>query len=376
MLRKLTTYCGARDKRRLILCSSIIVATLLIFTKRKRKVPGRKIEYSSFLFLGANALPNEMQVDFMDYLEELRKDNFRMLENQLKIYFDLRKISNYSVDDTIAGMLADTDKEFEKRVKKKGFYICHANAILYVIRSIFNDATIETLRVAASDKRTKFLLESYQEILHKILLDIEDLSSLYGESVKGNTEYHSYIRHRFVKPAQLHQVLRQGLYGSVSFHSFIDKEPSAAIGTIRQMIELRIRGAFGAMAIIDSQQNNAIMPLKMSKVFEIVKKHEKDIEFPIKFENIIRIYNWSNSFIHSGLGDYSWIPYYVEFVLRDFSFGTKKDNGWDINNAIVTSTTTIKEIQGDIIKFVNCGLDEEDLRYKLLTCKPECEIRN
>ena len=48
----------------------------------------------------------------------------------------------------------------------------------------------------------------------------------------------------------VHQVLRQSLFGQASFDSFADMEISASIAVIRQLVELRLRRAFGVLAYI------------------------------------------------------------------------------------------------------------------------------
>lgn len=331
------------------------------------------MEYRDFLFIGANALDKNTQIDFLEYLEWLMKNNFIILEEELKSRLEIKKLPKRNNEQIIEGIISVSNKEFTKKKQDKNFYVCHALCILYVMKRIFTKDFYDTLKIAASDKKTNFLINEYEQILKWILLDVEDLSSLYSQTIQGNMKYCSNIRTRYIHTASVHQVLRQGLYGNISFHSFTDKEISATIGTIRQLIELRIRRSFGAMAFVDDDEN--VYPLDLSMLFEVIRKYKNDIEFPIKLENIIRIYRWSNSFIHSGLGDYSWIPFFLEFMLRNFSFGEKKDYGWNVNNGIITSQLTIDAIQNDLIQKRNADSDTNDIKYKLLICKPECEIK-
>ena len=57
-----------------------------------------------------------------------------------------------------------------------------------------------------------------------------------------------------------------------------------------------------------------------------MKKYKDKINFPISIKNIERIYKWSNMYIHSGKGELSWIPYYVESILKTMSFGENLKN--------------------------------------------------
>ena len=331
------------------------------------------MKYENFLLIGANALPDAMQVDFLNYLEWLMKDNFAPLENELKNRLEINKLQKRSNEQLIEGMIVTSQKEFDKKTQDKNFYICHALSVLYVMRQIFTHDFFDILRITASDKHTKFLANEYEQILRHILLDVEDLCSLYSRTIKKESKYQSYIRSRYIHTAAVHQVLRQGLYGNISFHSFSDKEISATIGTIRQLIELRIRKSFGVMAFEDQKGN--ICPLDMSMLFGVIKKYQRDIRFPIKLENIIRIYKWANSFVHSGLGDYNWVPFLIEFILRNLSFGEEKDYGWNINNGISMSQKTIDAIRNDLIRLRNPKSDGI-IKFKLLICTPECEIND
>lgn len=332
------------------------------------------MEYGDFIFIGANALDKNMQVDFLEYLGWLMKDDFIILEEELKNRLEIKNLPKRNNEQIIEGIIVTSNKEFTKKTQDKNFYICHALCILYVMKRIFKEDFYDTLKIAASDKNTNFLKNEYEQILRWILLDVEDLCSLYSQTTQKDSKYQSFIRNRYIHTASVHQVLRQGLYGNISFHSFADKEISATIGTIRQLIELRIRRSFGIMAFIDDDEN--VHPLDLSTLFDVIKKYKNDIVFPIKLENIIRIYKWANSFVHSGLCDYSWIPFFLEFMLRNFSFGEEKDYGWNVNNGIVTSQSTIDAIQNDLIQKRNGDSDTNVIKLKLLICKPECEIKN
>ena len=252
---------------------------------------------------------------------------------------------------------------------------------MFVVRYIFTSDLLETLKVADKDERTRFLVKNYQSILSEILLNVEDICSLYSSEfgIKNNDRvdgsvYLSSIRSRFVSTASIHQILRQELYGSVSFHSFADKNISASIGTIRQLVELRIRRSFGILCLED--YDNIFVPLNMTKLFDVIGKHREDIQFPLRFENIVRIYSWSNNYIHSGLGDYPWIPFYLELIMREFSFGkTQKDGSWSVNNGVIIKKNTLDDIERELLDLVNTDKEGNKIKkYKLLKCKPECEM--
>lgn len=337
----------------------------------------RDMEYGNFLLIGANALPECMQVEFIEYLNWLRNDNFKALENELKDRLEIKAFPKRSNEDILEGIIISTDKEFERKTKDKNYYICQALCILDVVRYIFDDKLVNNLEELSKDSKMAFFVENYADILRKIQLDMEDLCSMYSQKIKHEGKYQSNIRNRYVHSLALHQVLRQGLYGNFSYHSFSDREVSPTIGTIREIIELRIRRSFGAIAFMD--EDSVIHPLDLSVLIGVIKKYKEKISFPIKLENIDRLYRWANAFVHSGRADYNWVPFFLERMLREFSLGkerTRANGGfcWNVNNGISTTQDVIDAIRADLIAWKNEKKADGDKEYRLIQPKPECEI--
>ena len=313
--------------------------------------------------------------DKLKYIKWLCDNEFEPVKDELLSIMNEMHLPNRSTDQIIEGMTAESEIDFDNKVRNKNYYYCSAHAILIVLKHIFPPEFVQLLEVYDKNPQTKFFAENYWEILKWILLDVNDLRNLYDNEINRNMQYQSNVRDRKIQTASLHQFLRQGLYGSVSAHSFADKEISAAIGTIRQLIELRIRRAFGILAYQDTQKKNSVTPLNMSDIFNVLEMFKEDITFPVKLENIKRIYNWSNRFIHGGYGDYSWIPFFIDIAFKDLIFGHKDERGFDFNNGIVTTQETICLIQRILIENMNDGRCDMNVRYRLLSCRPECKIQ-
>ena len=197
-------------------------------------------------------------------------------------------------------------------------------------------------------------------------MDSEELCNQYANFVLGDTKYSSNIDSRYIHYMPVHRVLRQTLYGQVSCNSFTNMEISASIAVIRQLIELRIRRAFGVLSYIDPE-SGGLIPLELSKLFDVIKAHKEQITFPLKIENIERIYKWSNMYVHSGKCELSWIPYYIETILKELSFGQKTEHSWDVKNGITTTNEVIERILDELLV--------GHPKYKIYACKPECVIR-
>ena len=313
----------------------------------------------------------------LECIKQIAVDDFASVEEDLLSFLGIKSLPRRDTDQIIEGMITESDIDFDNKVIEQNYYYCSAHAILIVLKYIFPPDFIQELEFFDRNPQTKFFVNNYWEILKWILLDVSDLKNLYNCEINGDMRFEPNIRGRKIQTPSIHQVLRQGLFGSVSAHSFADKEISATIGTIRQLIELRIRRAFGLLAYQDTQKKNSLVPLNMSDIFNVIALFKDDIVFPLKFENIRRIYNWSNRFIHGGYGDYSWIPFFINLAFRDFIFGHTEENGnSSMYNGIATTQETIDLMQRILIEKMNDGQYHSGVRYRLLTCKPlECKIK-
>lgn len=107
--------------------------------------------------------------------------------------------------------------------------------------------------------------------------------------------------------------------------------------------------------------------MELSKLFDVIKAHKEQITFPLKIENIERIYKWSNLYVHSGKCELSWIPYYIETILKELSFGQMTEHSWDVKNGITTTNEVIEQIYDELLV--------GHPKRKIYACKPECVIR-
>lgn len=327
----------------------------------------KNIEYGAYISLNWNYAPPDMRVNFLEYFQFLLNSDFSGLEKLLLTTLELDKFPQRSDDELIEGILAYSIRDLKKKRAKRNYYECNAICVLNVIKKIF---TNDLYKILQSDGSPQLVQNTYRYILKQLLMDAQELCILYNTNIKRDKEYSCNIDSRYIHFMPLHQVLRQTLYTSHSYHSFSDLEICASIPVIRQLIEIRLRRAFGCMAYIDENEN--LIPLDMSTLFESIKKHRAEITFPINLQSIERIYKWSNQYVHSGKEDFSWIPYFLEFVLRPLSFGNEDKRGFDIKNGIVTTPAVINQIYQEL--FDNVAQKHETTKLKLYTCNPECRL--
>lgn len=317
------------------------------------------IHYSDFVILGGNCISENMHVDFIDCFKLLLDTNFEILKNDLCESFGLKKIPKRSEEQIVEGVLSTSPKEKDKKIKDKNYYICHVCCMYNTVVKIFDRDLFD----AISDKKTPLIVrQNYEYILMHFILDFWNLSSIYSR------EFGIEIKHKCYAQAYehfmpIHQFLRQTLYGQVSLDSFSDMHTNSGILVIRQLIEIRIRRAFGIYSYVDSNGN--LKPINMSTIFELLKKYNDDIEFPFKLSNIERIYRWSNMYVHSGLYELSWVPYFLELFLRPLSFGKEPNiNGYNINSGIRTSKEIVEKIHEELL--------QQNSNYKIYGGKCEC----
>jgi len=328
----------------------------------------KQIQIGDYLFMSCDEKDKERllntfikneSVTFLEYYQFLHNGGFDELENQLFKHFRIQKWPSLSNDDIICSILPKSEPDRINKRKKKDYYIANAYCAFVVLKQIY---TVELYNELKNTSSTYYF--TYFLILKSIMQDLDQLKNLYSVEIKNDSRYPAYVN-RPIHTMKLHNVLCQAVYGNVSFHSFVDYETAAPIAVIRQIIELRIRRAIGVLGYIDESSNN-IYPLKMTKVFEIIKKYP-DISFPNQLTYLERIYQWSNLYIHSGKGDFAWITFFLENYLRPLSFGNRKSNGnWSCYNAITVTKETLDKIQEDIQKL--------NPSFQLLTCSPECEL--
>lgn len=166
----------------------------------------------------------------------------------------------------------------------------------------------------------------------------------------------------------LYQSLRQSIYGQSSYHSFIEVEADLSISIIRQLLEIRVRRAFGVLGFYDPLKNS-VDPLSMSKIFDVLKKYESKIDFSMPFDCLVRIYGWSNIFLHTGLKEYSWKHIFVTNYLKEFALGKPPSKkGGSVDSGI---TIDSESILTEIHKELEQGHPQD---VQVITCKPEAKI--
>lgn len=121
-----------------------------------------KIEYDDYLILGGNALPEELQMDFLAYFQFLLDSDFRDLEERLKTKLELKRFPKRSDKELLEGILAQSFNDLAKKRNNKNYYHCNAICLIRVLRKIF---TAELYDCLVKSKPPKIVLDNYEHIL-------------------------------------------------------------------------------------------------------------------------------------------------------------------------------------------------------------------
>lgn len=257
----------------------------------------------------------------------------------------LRKLPTKSNDQIIQQIIAKSPNDLNKKVESPEHYKAHLCCIKNVLEEMFlNDAFLENFEKHKVEEDKDMAVYNYYHLISEILFDMTLLVQDYNQVIKKVTPTKFQIgKNLMQRDFTLYQLLPQIIFGQVSFHSFIEREPFVAIAIIRQVIELRIRKAFGVFGVYDKAKDS-FEPLGLGQIFDEIKKHQADIDFAIPLENIIRINGWSNIFMHSGMKDYTWTLIFVYRYLHELIKGRKDGKNWSATSGIRLSQATLDKV--------------------------------
>jgi hypothetical protein len=305
------------------------------------------------------------------------KNKFKLLvEKELEWYeseaqkvFKLKHLCSFSEDNLIEHIIPKSVNDLDRKCQIRSYYVANTVAFLKVIRGILTE---EFIHKFASQGEDKIINHNYHRVFRNLLFDSLVLLDDYSDFVRNKDRQYGIQKSSYQHTTMLYLSLSQSIFGQVSFHSCIDVEPDLSISIIRQLIELRIRMAFGIMGWYN-ETNDSVEPLAMSVIFDALKAHENDIDLSIPLHLVNRIYGWSNIFLHSGLKDYSWKHILVKDYLKEFLIGkngaTIANGGFNMYSGISVSKHTLIKIKTKLEAAHPKGA-------KVIECEPQSIIKD
>jgi len=148
-------------------------------------------------------------------------------------------------------------------------------------------------------------------------------------------------------PFEVFKRAEQAVYGGFSGLTHDDRAPYTPVAVLRTAIELRIRSAFGIQGYIDPTNDN-FLPIDLARLFDEIRNHLPKIDFAVDFHDIVKIYRWSNFYLHGGWRDFVWVPgFALQFLRPLFADRTTLPNGgWDIDGGIRMPREVWRAIRG------------------------------
>jgi hypothetical protein len=313
----------------------------------------------------------ETKESIIDKLEYLKKEGLNEYLNFAVSEMGLKRIPSKKHDQIIEQIISKSPNDLNEKVATAEHYKAHLCCLKQVLDEMFlNDPFIENLKNYKVEEGKDLVVYNYYNLLREMLFDMALLVQDYNCTIKKvlPTEF-QIEKNLYQGDFTLYQLLPQLIFGQVSFHSYIEREPFVSIAIIRQIIELRIRKAFGIMGVYD-RAKDSYEPFALGQIFDEVKKHQSEIDFAVPLNNIIRINGWSNIFMHSGMKDYTWTPIFVYCYLHELIKGKQEGNSW-------SSTSGIKLKQETLDKIIN-GIETTLKGYRpnleLYKSKPDAYI--
>lgn len=329
------------------------------------KTPDKSMDLKKFIEI------KETKESIIEKLEYLKREGLHKYLQFGISEMGLKRLPNKKSEQIIEQIIAKSPNDLNVKVKNPEHYKAHLCCIKHVFdEMLLNELFLERLRKYKVEGEKDLVVYNYYNLLREILFDMALLIQDYNHVIKGvSPTSFSIGKSLYQREFTLYQLLPQIIFGQVSFHSFIEREPNVSIAIIRQVIELRIRKAFGIMGTYDKTKDS-FEPLPLGRVFDEIKKHQREIDFAIPLSSIVRINGWSNIFMHSGMKDYTWTLIFVYRYLGEFIKGRKVGKSWSSNSGIRLKQETLDKI----IEGLAQAFKANNPNLELLKSKPDAYI--
>lgn len=234
-----------------------------------------------------------------------------------------KKIPIPNIDQIIEQVIPKGLKDFDKKRKKKQYYLGNIAAFKWVYENVFNDDFIKTLEDTTDSVKDHDTFFNYSEFLREFTHDAIRLEQDFQEHIKGTkipvTTFSwrpiTVWKNTWTSDFSIYSKTLQTIFGQVNLHGPDDLEIMNSISNLRMSIELRLRKLFGTFALYN-KTNDSFEPIKISLLIEFIKANKTDIDFPIQIANLDRIIKWCNIYMHSGQMDYVWNPLLIYYYLN------------------------------------------------------------
>lgn len=211
-----------------------------------------------------------------------------------------------------------------------------------------------------SQASSVFAEEAVVHTLHRALHEMMQYALILLEDAAHNvTDVPGYFgawRRKRETPFEVYKGTEQIIYGTYSGMTHADRAPYAPVAVLRTAIELRLRDAFCVSSYVSPRKPDDLIPVDLSRLFEAVQVHQKDIEFIVNLHDVWKIYRWSNFYLHGGARDFPWVPGFLLQYLRPLFADprTNANGSWSVNGGIRMKRETWHAVRNALIPRIEC----------------------
>jgi len=245
--------------------------------------------------------------------------------------------------------------DFGKAVDKDNFYIANARCFEQCIRQVLDTTFVGQFHSFSPARGNALLIQNYQHLFRAVLLDSAFLHVMYQMHVQNKAW--EDVEPKVGKSSEEHEfplyvALTQAVFGQSSFHSPADLNIDTGAALVRQMLELRLRRAFGIVGIIRTR-TKPVEPVPMGVLFDALKGHQDDIDFSVPLPHIHRLYQWANLYLHDGFRSFAWQYVFVIHYLSGLMRGDQVGKVRSIDYGIKSTQKTVDAVRADVEQIIN-----------------------
>jgi hypothetical protein len=245
--------------------------------------------------------------------------------------------------DAIRQGLQATPNDREEMPKRSNFYVAQ-------LTMLTAEAKRYVAIIAAASVPPAFAADVRLHYWHGALIRFMDYGWIMleeaGHLLLGLPGAYGGGRNPVEHPFQVYKSAEQVIYGRFSGLTHDDLAPFVGTAVIRTALEIRLRSAFGIYGYADTRNKN-IVPIDLGQLLDCVASRLNEVEFAVDFHDLVKIYRWSNPYLHAGWRDFPWVPGYVVQFLRPL-FGNSKptpSGGHSMNGGIRMPRATWRGVQ-------------------------------
>lgn len=317
-------------------------------------------DYHDFIKVGEG---HDKLVQKFEYLQSI---GLKEYETEALTLLGLKKFPTRNDINIIEQIIPDTLDDWNDKENSQCYYIANLVCFTRIMKAMFNNAFVEEFKQYKPKDKEDLIIQNYHWLLEHLLLDSIYLLAVYDRVFLKRRSKYTIAKSEGKHPVTIYWSLKQLIFGQCSLLGHVRLSTDAAIPLIRQVIELRLRRAFGIFHLI-REPDKHLEKISMTQIFNILNAYKDKIEFAVPLHTIRRIYSWSNIFVHAGMRDFVWKPIKVAAFLEKLVSGEWSKSGYDVDNGIILSRGILEKIRQDASKLKGEG-------FRLIGCEPEVVI--